>query len=130
MSAWMASAPGTRARSSAIIAAAPSTPVTRSPRADEPRGDRLPRPAAEVEHPQPRRASVHRRQKGRCLPQRQDTPELRAADDQPDLFARGRDDRRIRRRTPLFVPAEEIPDLVKQAFISAEDKNFYNPPGL
>ena len=25
----------------------------------------------------------------------------------------------------LFVPIEEIPDLVKQAFISAEDKNFY-----
>ncbi|MCR9151021.1 MAG: PBP1A family penicillin-binding protein [Rhodobacteraceae bacterium] len=25
----------------------------------------------------------------------------------------------------LFVPAEEIPDLVKHAFISAEDKNFY-----
>ncbi|WP_270732961.1 penicillin-binding protein 1A [Shimia sp. Alg240-R146] len=25
----------------------------------------------------------------------------------------------------LFVPADEIPDLVKQAFISAEDKNFY-----
>ena len=25
----------------------------------------------------------------------------------------------------LFAPAEEIPDLVKQAFISAEDKNFY-----
>ena len=24
----------------------------------------------------------------------------------------------------LFTPAEEIPDLVKQAFISAEDKNF------
>jgi penicillin-binding protein 1A len=25
----------------------------------------------------------------------------------------------------LFVPAEDIPDLVKEAFISAEDKNFY-----
>ncbi|SEQ68997.1 penicillin-binding protein 1A [Loktanella sp. DSM 29012] len=25
----------------------------------------------------------------------------------------------------LFTPAEEIPDIVKQAFISAEDKNFY-----
>ncbi|MGA0539126.1 penicillin-binding protein 1A [Neotabrizicola sp. VNH66] len=25
----------------------------------------------------------------------------------------------------VFVPAEDIPDLVKQAFISAEDKNFY-----
>ena len=29
----------------------------------------------------------------------------------------------------LFVPSEEIPDLVKQAFISAEDKNFYTHKG-
>ena len=29
----------------------------------------------------------------------------------------------------LFTPAEEIPDLVKQAFISAEDKNFYTHQG-
>ncbi len=29
----------------------------------------------------------------------------------------------------LFTPAEEIPDLVKQAFISAEDKNFYDHAG-
>ncbi|MBM1219308.1 PBP1A family penicillin-binding protein [Ponticoccus sp. SC2-23] len=29
----------------------------------------------------------------------------------------------------LFTPAEEIPDLVKQAFISAEDRNFYLHPG-
>ncbi|MCB1342476.1 MAG: PBP1A family penicillin-binding protein [Pseudooceanicola sp.] len=29
----------------------------------------------------------------------------------------------------LFVPAEEIPTLVKQAFISAEDKNFYTHKG-
>ncbi|WP_308917316.1 PBP1A family penicillin-binding protein [Jannaschia sp. LMIT008] len=29
------------------------------------------------------------------------------------------------RERRLFAPAEEIPDLVKQAFISAEDKNFY-----
>ena len=29
----------------------------------------------------------------------------------------------------LFAPAEEIPDLVKQAFISAEDKNFYTHEG-
>ena len=29
----------------------------------------------------------------------------------------------------LFTPAEEIPDLVKQAFISAEDKNFYEHKG-
>ena len=29
----------------------------------------------------------------------------------------------------LFTPSEEIPDLVKQAFISAEDKNFYHHKG-
>ena len=29
----------------------------------------------------------------------------------------------------LFVPAEDIPDLVKKAFISAEDKNFYEHKG-
>lgn len=29
----------------------------------------------------------------------------------------------------LFTPAEEIPDMVKQAFISAEDKNFYSHKG-
>jgi len=29
----------------------------------------------------------------------------------------------------LFTPIEDIPDLVKQAFVSAEDKNFYNHKG-
>ena len=29
----------------------------------------------------------------------------------------------------LYVPANEIPDLVKNAFISAEDKNFYQHKG-
>ncbi len=33
------------------------------------------------------------------------------------------------RERRLFTPAEEIPDLVKQAFISAEDKNFYEHSG-
>ncbi|MEM6481720.1 MAG: PBP1A family penicillin-binding protein, partial [Pseudomonadota bacterium] len=33
------------------------------------------------------------------------------------------------RERRLFTPAEEIPDLVKQAFISAEDKNFYTHQG-
>ena len=33
------------------------------------------------------------------------------------------------RERRLFVPAEDIPDLVKQAFISAEDKNFYRHEG-
>lgn len=33
------------------------------------------------------------------------------------------------RERRLFTPAEEIPDLVKHAFISAEDKNFYRHAG-
>ena len=33
------------------------------------------------------------------------------------------------RERRLFVPIDEIPDLIKNAFISAEDKNFYNHPG-
>ncbi len=33
------------------------------------------------------------------------------------------------RERRLFTPAEDIPDLVKQAFISAEDKNFYTHQG-
>lgn len=33
------------------------------------------------------------------------------------------------RERRLFAPASEIPDLVKQAFISAEDKNFYSHKG-
>ena len=30
----------------------------------------------------------------------------------------------------LYAPADEIPDIVKQAFISAEDKNFYDHQGF
>jgi len=33
------------------------------------------------------------------------------------------------RERRLFTPADEIPDQIKQAFISAEDKNFYTHPG-
>ena len=33
------------------------------------------------------------------------------------------------RERRLFVPVEEIPDLVKDAFVSAEDKNFYQHGG-
>jgi len=33
------------------------------------------------------------------------------------------------RERRLFTPAEDIPDLLKQAFISAEDKNFYSHGG-
>ena len=30
----------------------------------------------------------------------------------------------------IFVPGEEIPDLIKQAFVSAEDKNYYHHHGF
>jgi penicillin-binding protein 1A len=30
----------------------------------------------------------------------------------------------------MFAPIEEIPEVVKDAFISAEDKNFYHHPGI
>ena len=30
----------------------------------------------------------------------------------------------------IFAPIDEIPDIVKQAFISAEDKNFYHHHGF
>src|SRR5215831_21129988 len=34
------------------------------------------------------------------------------------------------RERRLFVPVAAIPDRVKQAFLSAEDKNFYSHPGV
>src|SRR5438270_854226 len=34
------------------------------------------------------------------------------------------------RERRIFVPINEIPDRVKQAFLSAEDKNFYSHPGV
>ncbi len=34
------------------------------------------------------------------------------------------------RERRIFVPIDEVPDMVKQAFISAEDKNFYSHPGV
>jgi penicillin-binding protein 1A len=34
------------------------------------------------------------------------------------------------REKRVFVPAEAIPDRVKQAFIAAEDKNFHHHPGI
>jgi penicillin-binding protein 1A len=34
------------------------------------------------------------------------------------------------RERRLFVPIAQIPDRVKQAFLSAEDKNFYSHPGI
>jgi penicillin-binding protein 1A len=43
--------------------------------------------------------------------------------------ARGRIIDEFARERRLFTPAEDIPDQVKQAFISAEDKNFYTHSG-
>ena len=34
------------------------------------------------------------------------------------------------RERRLYVPIDQIPDRVKQAFLSAEDKNFYSHPGV
>ncbi|MEM7505097.1 MAG: penicillin-binding protein 1A [Pseudomonadota bacterium] len=34
------------------------------------------------------------------------------------------------REKRIFAPIDEVPDLVKNAFISAEDKNFYEHPGV
>ncbi len=34
------------------------------------------------------------------------------------------------RERRLYLPIQAVPDLVKAAFISAEDKNFYNHPGI
>ena len=34
------------------------------------------------------------------------------------------------RERRLFVPIDQIPNRVKEAFISAEDKNFYSHPGI
>jgi len=66
---------------------------------------------------------------GRELPDHEDL-----ANYQPKTISRvysveGRiiDEFAVERR--LFAPASDIPDLVKQAFISAEDKNFYRHAG-
>src|ERR687897_669061 len=34
------------------------------------------------------------------------------------------------RERRLFLPIQAVPDRVKAAFLSAEDKNFYNHPGV
>src|SRR5699024_2114643 len=34
------------------------------------------------------------------------------------------------RQRRVFVPIEEVPDLVKNAFVAAEDKHFYSHPGV
>ena len=54
---------------------------------------------------------------------------------QPDMLTRvysGEGDviAEFARERRVFVPIDEVPDLVKDAFISAEDKNFYSHPGI
>ena len=34
------------------------------------------------------------------------------------------------RERRLYLPIQAIPDLIKAAFLSAEDKNFYTHPGV
>src|SRR5919109_3294226 len=34
------------------------------------------------------------------------------------------------RERRLYIPIQAVPDRVKAAFLSAEDKNFYNHPGI
>jgi hypothetical protein len=60
MSAWIPSIHGTRARASASIAAAPSTPVTRSPRARNQAaiGSPEPQPRSSTDSPAARPATV------------------------------------------------------------------------
>ena len=57
--------------------------------------------------------------------------QLRAADAQSRVFAgEGQLIAEFARERRIFVPVDEVPDLVKQAFISAEDKNFYKHQGV
>ncbi len=56
-------------------------------------------------------------------------------DYQPAMLSRvysgeGRVIAEFARERRVFAPIEEIPPLVKNAFISAEDKNFYDHPGI
>ena len=36
----------------------------------------------------------------------------------------------MRLKKRLFVPFDSIPDVVVNSFLSAEDKNFFNHPGI
>lgn len=66
----------------------------------------------------------------------QDLPDYRALKDyQPPVVTRvyagnGQLMAEFAQEKRVFVPIDEIPDLVKDAFISAEDKNFYHHHGV
>ncbi len=66
----------------------------------------------------------------------QDLPDYRAlADYEPPIVTRvyagnGRLIGEFAQEKRVFVPVENVPDLVKNAFLSAEDKTFYEHPGI
>ncbi|MEM0945218.1 MAG: transglycosylase domain-containing protein, partial [Pseudomonadota bacterium] len=67
---------------------------------------------------------------GQGLPSHQEL-----VDYQPKMLSRvyagdGRVIAQFARERRLFTPIEEVPPLVRNAFISAEDKNFYQHPGV
>ncbi|MTJ03529.1 MAG: PBP1A family penicillin-binding protein [Sediminimonas qiaohouensis] len=66
---------------------------------------------------------------GRDLPSHQSLAQYTPPTISRIYSARGRIIDEFARERRLFTPAEDIPDLVKQAFISAEDKNFYTHSG-
>ncbi len=66
---------------------------------------------------------------GRDLPSHQSLAQYTPPTISRIYSARGRIIDEFARERRLFTPAEDIPDLVKQAFISAEDKNFYTHGG-
>ena len=66
---------------------------------------------------------------GRDLPSHQSLAQYSPPTISRIYSARGRIIDEFARERRLFTPAEDIPDLLKQAFISAEDKNFYTHGG-
>ena len=66
---------------------------------------------------------------GRDLPSHESLAEYRPPTISRIYSAEGRIIDEFAEERRLFAPAEEIPDLVKHAFISAEDKNFYQHQG-
>ena len=66
---------------------------------------------------------------GRDLPSHESLAQYTPATISRIYSAEGRIIDEFAKERRLFTPADEIPDLVKQAFISAEDKNFYSHQG-
>lgn len=66
---------------------------------------------------------------GRDLPSHEALAQYRPPTISRIYSAEGRIIDEFAKERRLFAPADEIPDLVKNAFISAEDKNFYTHKG-